>query len=146
MRADHAMRYFVELRNEILKQGKLNVTTTVHLVNFSARDIPLESKPPGALGFVIGDSLGGSGWEVELPGGEKIMYYVGVSPLAAVVTQVFQDLPHAKFPGLEGLTVDEMAVSYIEKLTALVERAKHRFSEPPPRNERHGHLRLVKNS
>lgn len=149
MKADPAMRYLVEVRNEILKQGKLRVSTSVHIHHMSGNLSQFGHQPPGAKNFFIGDQLGGSGWEIELPGGEIVKYYVSIPAETASITQVFSDLPVQKFPELEGVSVDEMVNAYVEKLSALVDRAKSRFIETHveqnPIRKKGTHLRLVKN-
>ena len=93
MQADVLMKYFVTLRNEILKQGKLPVSTSASL-NFSSSDMKkLGTPPPGAIGFFIGDQTGGSGWEIELPDGKKEKYYVELPESMAKVQQHFSELP-----------------------------------------------------
>src|SRR5262249_12088167 len=71
MAADPLMKYFYNLRSEILKEGVLKVSTHTHLKHFRpSQDIGrFGPPPPNAKGFFIGDHLGGSGWEVELPDG-----------------------------------------------------------------------------
>jgi hypothetical protein len=58
MKADPLMRYFVEARNEILKQGKIKVSTSGRVESFSSDDIQkLGTPPPGAKAFFLGDQL-----------------------------------------------------------------------------------------
>lgn len=77
MKADPLMRYFVDARNELEKQGRLSVATSAHVRSFSSSDMQKFGRPPvGAKAFFIGDHLGGSGWEVELADGTTEKYYV----------------------------------------------------------------------
>ena len=80
MRADPLLRYFYQLRSEILKEGKLPTDASVHIHNFSfPGDIQRLGPPPaGAKSFFIGDQSGGSGWEVELPNGTTEKFYVDI--------------------------------------------------------------------
>jgi hypothetical protein len=142
MRADPLMRFMNDARTEILKQGKLNVHTSAFMSNFSEKDIPHHLAPPGATGFFIGDRLGGSGWEVELPGGATEKYYVEI-PAGVTVQQHFSDIPTDKFPELEGLTVDDAAKRYLDEMSALIKRARARFL-PSEVQKAKSHLRLVK--
>lgn len=142
MKANPLMRFMNDARTEILKQGILNVNTRTHLSSFNTDNIPYDSAPPGATFFFMGDPLGGSGWEVELPDGSREKYYVDV-PANVTVSQHFSDIPTDKFPELEGLTIDEAAKRYIEEMTALIERARARFM-PGQMQRPKSHLRLVK--
>jgi hypothetical protein len=112
--------------------------------SFSHADIRKFGPPPtGAKAFFIGDSIGGTGWEVELPGGEVVKYYVSIPEGAGIsVSETFHDFPVAKHPELSDRTVQEMVEDYVVKLEALVRRARQRFAPPPPAKP--SHLRLVK--
>ncbi len=148
LRADPLMRYFVDARNELEKQGKLSVVTSAHIRSFSTDDIKKFGRPPvGAKAFFIGDQLGGSGWEVELPDGSKEKYYVELPSSIGAVTQHFSNLPEAMSPELKGATVEELAKRYIERLAVLVTAARTHFLGPPtPRIVKHipPYLRRVK--
>jgi hypothetical protein len=62
MKLDPLMRYFVEARNAIEKQGRINLTTSATIHSFSTSDLSrFGTPPPGAQGFFIGDQLGGTG-------------------------------------------------------------------------------------
>lgn len=141
MKANPLMRFMNDARTEILKQGKLNVHSATSLSGFSTRDIPYDSAPPGAVGFFVGDILGGCGWEVELPDGSKQRYYVDV-PRNVTMSQHFSDIPIDKFPELEGLTIEEAAQRYLDEMAALLKRAQAQFLPKPPGKT--PHLRLVK--
>jgi hypothetical protein len=149
LKADPLMRYFVDARNELEKQGKLSVATSTRLHSFSGEDIRKLGRPPvGAKSFFMGDQLGGSGWEVELADGSVEKYYVEL-PLSLVeVRQQFSNLPEALAPELKGASIEELSQRYIDRLTALVNEAKAHFlgqrnvasekKSPPP------YLRRVK--
>ncbi len=148
LRNDPLMRYFVEARNELEKQGKLCVSTSAHIRSFSSGDIAKFGRPPvGATSFFIGDQLGGSGWEVELADGSKEKYYVELPVSIVEVKQHFSNLPEAMVPELKGATVEDLSQRYIERLTALVIDARKHFlgvSPPQELRQRPSHLRLVK--
>ena len=104
LKNDPLMRYFVEARNELEKQGKLSVATLTQVHSFSSSDIAKFGQPPiGAKGIFIGDHLGGSGWEVELADGSTEKYYVEIPSSVAEVTQHFSNLPEAMAPELKGV-------------------------------------------
>lgn len=149
LKNDPLMRYFVEARNELEKQGKLSVATSTRIHSFSASDIAKFGRPPvGARSFFIGDQLGGSGWEVELADGSKEKYYVELPSSIAEVKQHFSNLPEVMAPDLKGATVEDLSQRYIERLAALVSAARTHFlgASIPPEMSRHrpSHLRRVK--
>jgi hypothetical protein len=128
MQADPLMRYFVEARNNILKQGRLCVSSSAHVTSLSHMDMAKLGRPPvGATSFFIGDELGGSGWTVELQDGTEEKYYVTLPSSIGEVRQQFFDLPDAVEPELRGATVEELSRQYIEKLDELVRNAKRHF-------------------
>lgn len=148
MRASPLMRYFVEARNNLEKQGRLNVTTSGHIRHFSTSDISrFGPKPANANAFIIGDSLGGTGWQVELPDGSREMYYVELPNTIGEVKQQFFDFPKDRSPELADRPIEELCTAYIETLSKLVREARSHFL---PQNEgqqaprRGSHLRLVK--
>ncbi|MGE6123696.1 hypothetical protein ACLH0G_03165 [Aeromonas rivipollensis] len=149
MKADPLMRYFVDARNELEKQGKLSVATSAHLKSFSTSDIQKFGRPPiGATSFFIGDHLGGTGWEVELADGTKEKYYVDLPSSLGEVKQHFTNFPVAKAPELANHSVEELCTMYIDKLQELVTQAKSHFlaepEQPKPAQRSRSHLRVVK--
>lgn len=148
MKADPLMKYFIEARNELEKQGKLSVGTSVSIQSFSTSDIAKFGRPPvGAKGFFIGDQLGGSGWEVELADGTTEKYYVDLPLSIGEVKQQFTNFPSAKAPELASRSVDDLCHMYLATLEALVQDAKNNFLEHQVTSEpkkRPNHLRLVK--
>lgn len=148
LKADPLMRYFVEARNELEKQGRLSVTTSTHIHSFSTGDIGRFGPPPrGARGFFIGDQLGGCGWEVELADGSVEKYYVDIPASIAEVWQQFSNLPDALAPELKGASVEDLCQRYIDRISDLVDEAKRQFlGEPPASSPKKGapYLRRVK--
>lgn len=145
LKNDPLMRYFVEARNELEKQGKLSVSTSTHIKSFSTDDIKKFGPPPaGATTFFIGDQLGGCGWEVELGDGRKEKYYVDLPVSIGEVKQYFSNFPVAKAPELQGATVEELSQRYIERLAALIAAAREHFLGAPPVPPKVSYLRRVK--
>jgi hypothetical protein len=134
MRKDSLMRYFVDARNEIEKQGKLSVSTSAHIHSFSSGDIrKFGTPPPGAGAFFIGDQLGGSGWEIEMPDGSKEKYYVELPSEIGEVKQHFHNFPEADAPELKGKSVEELSGLYLGRLEQLLDGARaHFLGEPAP--------------
>ncbi|HEY3597090.1 MAG TPA: hypothetical protein VGL08_06215 [Paraburkholderia sp.] len=147
MKASPLMRYFVDARNALEKQGRVNVTTSVRLNTFSSSDIEKFGPPPAnAKGFFIGDRLGGTGWEVELSDGRTERYYVELPKSFGEVKQHFFDFPFDKAPDLADLPIEELCRTYIDTLSSIVDAARTHFApiteEKPARSR--AHLRLVK--
>jgi len=79
MRGDPLLKYFYDLRSEILKEGSTRTSVNLQINRFTSTDIArFGPPPPGATGFVMGDALGGVGWQVPQPNGKTEMYYVGL--------------------------------------------------------------------
>lgn len=142
MRKDVVMKHFVTLRNELEKQGKLSVSTSVQVTNFSSSDIDKYKKPPGTVGFFIGDQFGGSGFQVQLADGSKEKYYVNLPEDKVKVTQHFSNFPAQ----IEHMTIEEASEYYIEKLSKLVIEAREYFVGTPTKKplKKRAHLRVVK--
>jgi hypothetical protein len=140
MKSDVLMKYFVTLRNEILKQGKLPVSISV-TANFSSSDISkLGTPPPGAKGFFIGDQTGGSGWVVELSDGAEERYYVNIPESMAKIQQHFSELPVPDDDELKKKTIEDLCKYYLDKLEALIDGAKKEFLGE--KTEKVGSIRL----
>lgn len=148
MKSNVLMRYFVDARNELEKQGRLSVATSAHINSFSTNDIRKFGRPPvGAKAFFIGDHLGGTGWEVELADGSIEKYYVELPPSIGEVKQQFTNFPSAKAPELANHSVEELCDMYINMLESLVLRAKSHFITHPetvPAKKSRAHLRVIK--
>jgi len=128
MKDDIVMKYFVTLRNEILKQGKLPISTSANIKNFSTSDIPnLGPRPPGADRFFIGDQTGGSGWEFELPDGTREKYYIEIPESIAIVKQHFSELPVPEDDKLKEKSIEELCEYYINKLEWILNEARKEF-------------------
>jgi hypothetical protein len=127
LQADVLMKYFVTLRNEILKQGKLPISTSAS-VSFSSGDMAkLGTPPPGASGFFIGDRTGGSGWEIELPNGTKEKYYIELPESMAKVQQHFSELPVPEDDDLKKKSIEELCKYYLNELESVVDGARKAF-------------------
>ncbi|TCV64039.1 hypothetical protein EDB74_102388 [Vibrio crassostreae] len=127
MKQDVVMKYFVKLRNELEKQGRLPVSTSAHIHHFSSNMISQYEKPPGTVGFFIGDQLGGSGFEVELPDGSIEKYYVEIPSSVAEVTQHFSELPVPDDDELKSKTIEQLSEHFLKSLEALLDNARKEF-------------------
>jgi hypothetical protein len=132
MRNDELLRYFYKLRSEILKEGSLQTTTSMYIEHLDISELrPLmEQRPAGAKDFFIGDQLGGSGWEVELPDGTTSKYYVDLPQHMLTTTLHFPDPPqnHRGAP-LQDTSVEALAKHYLDYLADLINQAVNRFAK-----------------
>lgn len=144
LKRDPLMRHFVEMRNEIEKQGKLGVSTYAHIHSFDGDMSKFGKAPPGAVGFEVGGAYGGSGWIMPMPDGSEEIYYASVPPSLGEVKQYFVNLPSEVRNG----TVEELSQLYIDRLAELVTAARAHFLGLPPEpsvpERGKPHLRLVK--
>ena len=129
MRTDQVMSYFYKLRSEILKQGKMNTGVSVHIQNLNLGTLmAVVPKPPNAKSFFIGDSLGGSGWEVVLPSGETQKFYVqipqGVAGVELTVNLHLVDAPAE----LKDIPARELGEHYFGQLATMCKEAEQRFN------------------
>ena len=128
LKTNPIMRYFVDLRNEILKQGK---TPSIHMsasMSFSSSDMAkLGSPPPGATGFFIGDQTGGSGWVITLADGSEEHYYIDIPECMAKVKQHFSGLPVPDDHELKDKSIEELCDYYLVELEKLIDSARVEF-------------------
>lgn len=127
LKADTVMRYFVTLRNDLEKQGRLPVSTAAHLHHLTADLMNKYPKPIGAKSFFIGDQLGGSGWEVELPDGTIEKFYVEIPASIATVTQHFHELPCPDDDELRKRSIDDLSDYFLAKLEGILDDAREVF-------------------
>ena len=127
MRQDPLLKYFYDLRSQILKQGSVAVSSSMTLSG-NPMDIMKRFKaPPRAKGFFIGDNFGGSGWEVETEDGGTEKYYVtipGDIPSVKIDVNIhLVGLPkeHERTPA------PDVCKAYLDRLSGLVAEARARF-------------------
>jgi hypothetical protein len=127
MEADELMRFFYKLRSEILKQGAVDVHSSVRLNGDLMAVFRHYKAPPRAKGFFIGDPIGGSGWEVEVGEGETEKYYVQLPneiPGLRVDMKIhFSQAPEA----FQGASATELCERYLAYLEGMVADAKKVF-------------------
>ena len=130
MKDDPLLKFFYKLRSEILKEGKVPVSTSAYIESFypdiDLRRIP---KPPNAKAFFIGDRYGGSGWEVELPDGTIQKYYVQLPKDIGVISLLFKNPPNKHLgKNIKNKSPENLSELYIEYLRKMVKDAKKHFS------------------
>ncbi len=136
MESDPLMKYFYNLRSEILKEGKLK--TSWH-TRFKKLDLQIDSKriqvnskrfrsPPNAKNFFI-DGVGRSGWEVQLPDGSIQKYYVELPSSAVAINLNFQNSPKFHLgKEIEDLSAKALSTMYITYLRKMVDDAEIKFN------------------
>ena len=131
MKHDPIFLFFKDARNNLEKQGRLETGTTAHVSSLTSENMRVleANKPPGATGFFIGDSLGGSGWIVELLNGDELSFYVELPKEVGTVSQHFVGNTVSKYPELKGKTTVELAEHFINGLDAIVESAFVKFGD-----------------
>jgi len=117
MRRDPLLRWFNELRNDMLKAVSPPTTMSMHIRHLDSSQLqPLfDNPPPGARSFFIGDSVGGSGWEVERPDGETEKYYVQLPPEVEANITTALHLPEPPTEHL-GRHLDDTSICYLVRL------------------------------
>lgn len=86
-------------------------------------------RPPNAKSFFIGDSLGGSGWEVVLPNGEIQKFYVQL-PKDVPGVQISVNLHLADSPAqLKNIPIQTLCKNYYSQLANLCDEAIASFSD-----------------
>lgn len=142
MKADPLMKYFVDARNNLEKQGKLSVSNSFHVKSFNTADLGKFERPPfDAQRFFLGDETGGSGWEMDLGNGESIKYYVEVPTSVAESKQVFSDMPEAVPQELRDSSIESLCEKYLNKISEVLSSAKREFLRPEKKRPM---LRIVK--
>jgi hypothetical protein len=127
MSVDPLMKFFYKLRSEILKQGNLQTRFEMSFSGNPHELIKRSQPPPGAKSFFIGDQIGGSGWEVELPDGSKIKYYVAIlSDLPnfdLAIKLYFSGAPES----LRGFPIEDLCAKYLAYLDKMTTDARKKF-------------------
>jgi len=130
MRNDPLMKYFYELRSKILKEGLLETLTRTYIRKLRTPEdlAQFGPPPPNARGFFIGDNLGGSGWEIQLPDGSIEKYYVELPSEIGSVSLYFPDSPKYHLgQEINDTSILNLAKLYVDYLHQLVMAAKERF-------------------
>lgn len=133
MKADPLMKHFYDVRSRILKHGDLPVHSSLSLSGNPGAAMRYAGPPPaGAKGFFIGDSIGGSGWEVQLPDGSLEKFYVAL-PTVMPGLEVEVQLHLSEAPGgLRDQPVQKLGETYLEYLANMVSDAAARFGDRSP--------------
>lgn len=132
MEQDPLTRYFIDLRNRTLKEGMPTHSVSLTIDYLDTADLASiqANPPPNARGFFIGDNLGGSGWEVEMPDGTIEKFYVQLpGAVKAETTLHLPDPPgeHLGVPIVDS-SLENLSALYLDYLDALLRDAEFEFS------------------
>lgn len=130
MESDSLLRFFYNLRSEILKEGTIPTSTSAYIkgFNFPQDMFRFGPPPPNAVRFFIGDRLGGTGWEVRVSGDSIEKYYVQLPPEIGVVTRQFREPPKEHLgAALRDVSIESLCQLYLDYLATVVESAKATF-------------------
>lgn len=128
MENDPLLKYLYRLRNDVLKEGKMPVSSAVYVKYFDMTMLAQIPKPPNASGFFIGDKYGGSGWHIKLPDGTTEKFYINL-PWDIVEASVhFRDMPEKHLgKNIRGMSIEQVCELYIEYLERMINDATNRF-------------------
>lgn len=127
LKANPLFRFFYEARSEILKQGKLNTHSSLAMSGNPFLLMQKFPRPPHAKSFFIGDKIGGSGWEIEMPDGAKVKYYVDLpNEIPGFKLDLSLHLDNAP-EGFRDLPALEACQKYYDYLEHVVIDAKRKY-------------------
>jgi hypothetical protein len=131
MKNDPLMLYFYQLRSLILKKGILETGVRAYVKRLFPGDMArFGPPPPFAKAFFIGDELGGTGWEIELPDGTKTKYYVEIPSEIGSVTLHFPRPPDRHLgKKINDTSVENLSRLYLGYLDRMSEDAKQKFGK-----------------
>lgn len=134
LKNDPLMKYFYELRSVILKQGRTPMSHSAGIGYFDSSMLSrMPPPPPGRVRstFIL-DSVGGSGYEMEMADGSVEKFYVSLPIEAgAWVKFQFDGVPASvPKPAAGSDPAGSMLNAYVERLAELVREAELRFSVP----------------
>ena len=118
---DEGFATLYKLRSQILKEGTGDPGVSVHIKSLDSGGIALlmRNPPTGALGFFIGDSTGGSGWEVAVGDGETEKFYVTL-PSSIDVSVAYQ---------VGDENAGELLTRYLDAMGSLIAEAGAKWGE-----------------
>jgi hypothetical protein len=127
MSSNPLFKYFVELRNIILKTGDTKTHAPANVTHFDSSYYQSIPKPPLPIkGFFMGDNIGGSGWIVSLPDGTEEPFYIDIPPDLIQIDLKFKELPDIE--DLKDKSIQQLCTVYYDYLDSMVKDAFKRFS------------------
>ena len=136
MKSDSLLKFFYDIRSEILKEGKLRVGTSACISHLSfPQDMARFPPPPKnakGKGFFIGDRFGGSGYEIEMADGSVEKFYVNLPLDIAMVNVQFLNSPKTHLgKALTNDSVEYLSRLYLDYLQKMVKDAITKFGVYP---------------
>jgi hypothetical protein len=128
MARDPLLKFFYNLRSQILKQGDLGTTNYAHIKHLDQEAMQRLPRPANARGFFMGDRLGGSGWEVEVSPGVVEHFYVDLPDDIGVSGLMFRDAPGSAASGEQDAV--KLCALFLEHMERLVNAAEARWLHP----------------
>ena len=102
-------RAMSDARNQFEKQANNPIFSSTQIKSFSPSDIAKFPKPDRAVGFFIGDRMGGSGWMIQMENGDKLPFYID---LPSEIGEVKTILPYKE----QSLDLIDSAERYLDSL------------------------------
>ena len=126
MKEDALLRYFVDVRNDILKKGDTHAGANLYIRSLSTDQIG--PSPEGAKSLFIGDHLGGIGWDVDRGDGTAGKVYWKLPREVGEVWYTFRDAPLIHLgKDITGLSAAHLLDLYLKYLARLVGEARRTF-------------------
>jgi len=118
-------KFLNELRNEIIHEGKLEISQDIHVKNFNTILLQYVPQPPNTISFFIGDEHGASGWLVENDGVRE-KYYFSIPEEFVQIKLMFNNLPEELKN--EQKSINQYCQIYYDYLFNLVKETKEKFA------------------
>ena len=129
MNSSQLIRYFIKLLHitDLQEKAKLNsksVSSEFTVDMFNRLPNPINAN---VIGFFISDDLGGYGWDVVLPDGQKDKFYLSLPKVFTNLEDFVSETPtNHRGLSLEGKSVQELGLLYYDYLTDLVNRTTNK--------------------
>lgn len=129
MSDDPLMSFFYELRNKVLKKGRLDTSVVTHVEKMNPSIIQSDfPPPPSAKRLILGDAQdGGSNyWLVEREDGTEKKFYI--DPPTVDSSLEFPEPPEKHLGrNLEDKSIGKLAENYLHYLDEMVQEAERVF-------------------
>lgn len=137
MRADALMRFFWDLRSEILKKGTLSGLVQERRFESPNEGGILSNAPPNAIGIALPDETGRPGWLIEGPDGTQTVQRADWDS-GTTVTHLFEFV-NAPTTHQDRELFDRSVVTittlYLGYLRRIVDDARTRFTDDAPASQ-----------
>jgi len=129
--SDPLMKFFNSQRNALLKEGELVTVNSTFIKHLDGAMIAAinQHAPPGTVGTLFGDQLGGNGWEVAMPDGStQKVYFALPADFGVESTLHFPDPPavHDGKPVVD-TSIGNVGGLFIDSLSKIVDEFIERF-------------------